>query len=67
LLVNNQPKGTIHNQMGFFGSILTATVRVVATPLTLAKDVVDVTIGNEPTATINNLDGAAENIQDAFE
>jgi hypothetical protein len=53
--------------MGFFGSILTATVRVVATPLTLAKDVVDVTIGNEPTATINNLDGAAENIQDAFE
>lgn len=53
--------------MGFFSSIVSATVKTVLTPVAIAKDVVNVAIGEEADATKELLESAGEDIEDAFE
>lgn len=52
--------------MGFFGDILSATVKVAITPIAVAKDVVDVAIGVEPENTKKIVNSATDDISDAF-
>lgn len=53
--------------MGFFSSIVSATVKTVLTPVAIAKDVINVAIGEEADATKELLESAREDIEDAFE
>ncbi len=53
--------------MGFFSSIIGATVQVVFTPLAVVKDVVNVATGQEVDATKNLLSSAKEDAEGALE
>jgi hypothetical protein len=53
--------------MGFFGDIISATVKIGLTPVAIVKDVVNVATGEEADATKDLLDSAASDIEDAFD
>jgi hypothetical protein len=52
---------------GFIGEIASATVKVVATPLTITKDVIDIATGNEAENTSKLLDSVGNNIEKGFD
>ena len=53
--------------MGFFSSIITATVKTVLTPVAIVKDVVNVATGEEVNATTKLISSAAEDLSDAVD
>lgn len=53
--------------MGFFSSLVSATVKTALTPLAVVKDAVNVVTGEEADATKELLQSAGEDIEDAFE
>lgn len=53
--------------MGFFSSLVSATVKTALTPLAVVKDAVNVVTGEEADATKELLKSAGEDIEDAFE
>jgi hypothetical protein len=53
--------------MGFFSSIIGATVKTVLTPVAIVKDVVNVATGKEVDTTTNLLSSAAEDLSDAVD
>lgn len=53
--------------MGFFSNILSATVKVVLTPVAVVKDVVNIVKGDEANATKENLKSAGEDFDDAID
>ncbi len=53
--------------MGLFGSLISATVKTVLTPVALVKDVVSVANGEEPEATKNLIESAADDLGDAID
>lgn len=53
--------------MGFFSSIISATVKTVLTPVAVVKDVVNVATGEEADTTKNLLSSAGEDLSDAVD
>ena len=53
--------------MGFFSSIISATVKTALTPIAVVKDTVSVVAGEEPTATANLVDSALDDLEDAVD
>lgn len=53
--------------MGFFGNIISAAVKVALTPVAIIKDAGNVVIGNEADSTKKLLNGAANDVEDAFD
>ena len=53
--------------MGFFGGMFSSVVKVVLTPIAIAKDVVNIATGEEPNATKSLLKSAAEDVSNATE
>lgn len=51
--------------MGFFGSIFSAAVKTVVSPLAVVKDGLDILDGEEPKATGELLDSIIEDIEDS--
>jgi hypothetical protein len=47
--------------MGFFSELVSGVVKVAITPIAVVKEVVNVTVGIEPTSTKDLLDSAEEN------
>lgn len=52
---------------GFIGDVASSTVKIAATPIAAAADVVGVAIGNEATATKNLIKSAGEDMKDSFD
>lgn len=52
--------------MGFFGNIISATVKTVATPIAIVKDVVNVATGEEVNATKKHVESIGDDLEDAF-
>ena len=52
--------------MGFFSSIISATVKTALTPVAIVKDVVNVTTGNGADATKQLVESAVNDVEDAF-
>lgn len=52
--------------MGFFGDILSATVKTVIAPVAIVKDVVNVATGEEANATKKHIDSIGDDLEDAF-
>ena len=50
---------------GFIGEVASATIKVAATPIAAAVDVVSIATGNEPDATKNLIKSAGEDLEDA--
>lgn len=53
--------------MGFFSNILSATVKVVLTPVAVVTDVVAIAKGDEPDNTKNLLKSAGDDLDDAID
>ena len=53
--------------MGFFSSIISATVKTVLTPVAIVKDVVNVATGQEADSTKELLESAREDAGDAMD
>jgi len=53
--------------MGFFSNIVSATIKTVLTPIAVAKDVLNVVVGEEPEATKDLLDSAKDDAEEAME
>lgn len=53
--------------MGFFDSLASGLVKTVCTPIAIAKDVVDVTMGNNPDNTKKLIESALEDFEDAID
>lgn len=53
--------------MGFFSSILSATVKVVLTPVAVATDAIAIVKGDEPDNTKDLLKSAGEDLDDAID
>lgn len=53
--------------MGFLGGIFSAVVKTALTPIAIAKDTVNVVIGEEPEATKELLESAAYDVSEATE
>lgn len=53
--------------MGFFSDILSATVKVVLTPVAVVADVVKVVKGEDPDTTKHLLKSAGEDFDDAVD
>ena len=53
--------------MGFFLDLISASVKVVLTPVAVVKDVVNIVTDEEPDATKSLLESAVEDVQQAFE
>lgn len=51
--------------MGFFGSIISATVKTVLTPIAVVKDVANVATGQEADATKTHIEGVVEDVAEA--
>jgi len=50
--------------MGFFGSLVSAAVKVVVLPVAVAKDVVNVVRGEEVDATKTHVDDIVDDFED---
>lgn len=53
--------------MGFFGNIISATVKTALSPIAIAKDAVNIATGEEADATKKLLESAKEDASDAFD
>ena len=53
--------------MGFLSKIFSATVKTVLTPVAVVKDAINVVTGEEPEATKELLESAAEDVKEATE
>ena len=53
--------------MGFFSSIVSATIKTALTPLAVVKDAVNIATGQEADATKNLLSSAGEDLEDAVD
>lgn len=53
--------------MSFLGNILSATIKTVATPIAMIKDVASVAVGSEPDATKKLVDSVGDDIEDAMD
>ena len=53
--------------MGFFSNILSATVKVVLTPVAVVADVVSIVKGDEPDNTKDLLKSAGDDFDDAID
>lgn len=53
--------------MGFFSDVLSATVKVVLTPVAVVTDVVAIVKGDEPDNTKELLQSAGEDFDDAID
>ena len=53
--------------MGFFSNILSATVKVVLTPVAIVADVVSIVKGDEPDNTKDLLKSAGDDFDDAID
>jgi hypothetical protein len=53
--------------MGFFSNILSATVKVVLTPVAIVTDAVAIVKGEEPDNTKDLLKSAGEDLEDAID
>lgn len=53
--------------MGFFSNVLSAGIKIALTPVAIASDVVDVVKGEEPTNTVNNLESAVNDADNALD
>lgn len=53
--------------MGFFSDIISASVKVVLTPVAVVKDVYNVATGEEPDTTKELLKSAGEDVSDAID
>lgn len=53
--------------MGFFSSLVSATVKTVLTPVAIVKDAVDIVKGEEPENTKSLLESAGEDLDDAID
>lgn len=54
--------------MGLFdiaAHLISATVKTALTPIAVVKDAVNVATGEEPDATLNLLESAADDVQEA--
>lgn len=51
--------------MGFLSNMFSAAVKTVLTPVAVVKDVVNIATDQEPDATKNLLESAAEDVSDA--
>ena len=51
--------------MGFLSKMFSATVKVVLTPVAIAKDVVNIATDKEPNSTKSLLESAAEDASEA--
>lgn len=51
--------------MGFFGNLISATVKSVLTPIAVVKDVVNVATENEADATKNLVNSIKKDIEEA--
>jgi hypothetical protein len=51
--------------MGFFSSIVSATIKTALTPIAVVKDAVNVVIGQDADTTKNLINSAGEDISDA--
>jgi hypothetical protein len=53
--------------MGFLGGMFSAVVKTVLTPIAIVKDVVNIATGEEPDATKELLQSAANDVGEATE
>lgn len=53
--------------MGFFGSIFSATVNTILTPVAIVKDVVNIATGEDANSTKKHIDSITYDIEDAFD
>jgi len=53
--------------MGFLGGMFSSVVKVALTPIAIAKDAVNVVTGEEPEATKELLQSAADDVSEATE
>lgn len=53
--------------MGFFTDLISASVKVVLTPVAVVKDVVNIATNEDVDATKSLLESAVEDIQQAFD
>lgn len=51
--------------MGFFSSLVSTSVKTILSPLAVAKDAMDVVIGNEPTATKELMESTVRDVKKA--
>jgi hypothetical protein len=52
---------------GFLGSVASASVKVVATPLAVVSDVVNVAIGNEADSTKKVINSIGDDVTDSLD
>lgn len=53
--------------MGFFDSLISATVNTVLTPIAVVKDAVNVVVGEEPNATKKHVEKITGDVESIFE
>ncbi len=53
--------------MGFFSSLISATVKVAITPVAVVKDTVNVVVGEEPNATKELLESAGKDVEESMD
>ena len=53
--------------MGFFGELISATVKTALTPLAVVKDVVNVVTGEDIEATEKTVAGIIDNLENAVD
>jgi len=53
--------------MGFFSSLISATVKVALTPVAVVKDAVNVVTGEEADTTKELLESAGEDVKDSMD
>lgn len=53
--------------MAFFGNLVSGIVKVALSPIAIAKDVVDVAIGEEPENTKKLLSSAGDDVKDSID
>jgi hypothetical protein len=52
---------------GFFGEVASATVKIIATPIAVASDIVNVATGNEPEQTKKLIKSAGKDIEKSID
>ena len=53
--------------MGFFGKMISATIKTVLTPVAIVKDIVNIATDEEPNATKNLLESASDDVGEAVD
>lgn len=53
--------------MGFFSSIVSATVKTVLSPIAVVKDIGNTIVGEEVDSTKKHIDGISIDVEEAFD